>query len=126
MPSWSDDHARARGLRFTYVALAVWMVVLAGILAVMVGSLAGAGLGLGLLGLGYAGAVLVMGPEYMPSRRARPGALRLLRVTVSLSVLLVILVMVLLHVHADPVVVLGVGLAAAVGSEGVALWALMT
>jgi hypothetical protein len=101
------------------------MIVLAAIVAVLVGSLAAAGLGLGLFGPGYGGAVLMMGPDSLPSRAIPSSALRRLRWTSSLSVVLVILTTVLLLVDANPGLVLAVGVVAMASSEGVA-WALVT
>ena len=119
----TKDPGLNRRLRITYVVLAAWFVILAGVLSVLEQSVAAGGLGLGLFGLGFAGAVLLMGPELIPSGGLEPAVRRLIRMSTSISAVLVISTMVLVGVHAAAVLILGIGIVAALASMGVALWA---
>lgn len=118
-----NDPGLNRRLRIGYVMMAAWFVVLAGVVGVLAQSVAAGGLALGLFGLGFAGAVLLMGPELIPSGGLEPAIQRLIRISTSVSAVLVIATMVLVGVHAAAVLTLATGIVAAVASMGVAVWA---
>ena len=125
MASSSKDPTLGRRLRITYVMQAAWFVILAGLVAVVAGNVAAGGLTIGLMGLGFVGGVLVMGPDFIPSGDLDPSVRRVLRVGAAISVLLVIATIVLVGAHARPIVSLVVGIAAAAASMGVSLWAVL-
>jgi hypothetical protein len=86
--SGQPAHPRARALRITYLLLALWFLILAALLGVLVGSGAGAILGVALFAPGLAlGAVAGEHRGLVPAGSVARAERRLARVAVGLACL---------------------------------------